>query len=152
MTAADAGLHPASGQIDAGVHRYPLRVHFEDTDLAGVVYYANYLKYLERGRSDLLRLLGVDQRRTFEARGGVYVVADLRIRYCRPAHLDEVLVVETVCTAIRAASVSMRQRVWRAAELIAEAEVRAGFLDAEGRPQRQPRQWLVRLREFAAGG
>lgn len=151
MSAAGAHLAPASGEIDAGVHRYPLRVQFEDTDLAGVVYYANYLKYIERGRSDLLRLLGVDQRRTFESGGGVYVVADLNIRYVRPAHLSDELIVETMCTAIGAASVSMRQRVWRGAELIAEANVRAGFLDTGGRPQRQPREWVMRLRQFAAG-
>ncbi len=140
---------PASGWIDSGVHHLPLRAYFEDTDLAGVVYYANYLKFMERGRSDLLRLLGVDQWATFQAGAGVYVVADLQIRYLRPARLGDDLQVETQCLDIGAASITMRQRVRRGEELLTDAQVRAGFLDSAGRPKRQPAEWVEKLRRFA---
>ena len=141
---------PASGWIADGVHHLPLRIYFEDTDLAGVVYYANYLRFLERGRSDLLRLVGVDQRASFEAGLGVYAVADLRIRYLRPARLDDALLVETRCLAVGGASVRMRQRVLRDREILVDAEVRAGFLSPDGRPCRQPEEWLEKFRHLAA--
>lgn len=137
---------PASGLIEAGVHRLAVRVYFEDTDLSGIVYHANYLRFLERGRSDLLRGLGIGQRQAFEAGVGVYAVADLSIRYLRPARLDDDLLVETRCLAIGGASVTMEQRILRGQELLIEASVRAGFLTPEGRPRRQPADWVEKFR------
>ncbi len=133
--------HDASG----GVHRFPLRVYFEDTDFSGVAYHANYLRWMERARSDLLRVLGIDQRSAFESGEGVYAVADLAIRYRSPARLDDDLLVETRCVALGGASVTMDQRVLRGADLLAEATVRAGFLTPGGRPRRQPADWLERF-------
>jgi acyl-CoA thioester hydrolase len=124
------------------VHRFAVRVYFEDTDLSGVVYHANYLRYMERARSDLLRVVGIGQRAAFEAGEGVYAVADLSIRYRAPARLDDDLLVETRCLALGGASVTMGQRVLRGADLLAEATVRAGFLTPAGRPRRQPAAWL----------
>lgn len=137
---------PASGQISAGVHRFPLRVYFEDTDLGGVVYHANYLRFLERARSDLLHVLGIDQQGAFAADIGVYVVADLNIRYVAPATLGDALIIDTWCSEIGAVTLTMQQRVRRADQLLAEAQVRVGFLTKAGRPQRQPADWLQRLR------
>lgn len=146
MTRTGALPAPVSGQIADGVHRLAVRVYFEDTDLSGVVYHANYLRFMERGRSDLLRLLGIDQRGAHEGGEGVYVVADLQIRYLLPARLNDELVVETRCLALGAATVSMGQRILRGDDVLIEATVRAGFLTPEGRPRRQPADWVEKFR------
>ena len=135
--------------IEGGAHRFPCRVYFEDTDLSGIVYHANYLRYMERARSDLLRAAGIDQRAAFEAGEGVYAVADLRIRYLLPARLDDDLLVVTVMSEVGAASVSMAQRILRGDTLLTEADVRAAFLSPSGRPRRQPAEWLARYRALS---
>lgn len=132
---------PPSGALDGAVHRFPVRVYFEDTDLSGVAYHANYLRWFERARSDLLRLLGIDQRSAFEAGEGVYAVADLSIRYIAPARLDDAILIETTALDLRAASVRLLQRALRQDQLIAEMTVRVGFISPEGRPKRQPDAW-----------
>ena len=89
--------HPYRGGFVGEEHRFALTVYFEDTDTAGIVYYANYLKFMERARSDMLRAVGIDQRAAKEAGEGVYAVAEVNIRYLRPARLgDDLLVVSTV--------------------------------------------------------
>jgi acyl-CoA thioester hydrolase len=132
---------PPSGALDGAVHRFPVRVYFEDTDLSGLAYHANYLKWFERARSDLLRVLGIDQRTAHENGEGVYAVADLSIRYIAPARLDDVLMVETTALELRAASVRLLQRAFREGQPIAEMTVRVGFISPEGRPRRQPDAW-----------
>ena len=133
---------PYRGGFVGTEHHFALTVYFEDTDTAGVVYYANYLKFMERARSDMLRAVGVDQREMLDSGGGAYYVAQANIRYVRPARLgDDLLVVSTVET-VRAASVEIQQRVIRDGELLTDARVTAAFLNANGRPQRQPREWL----------
>jgi acyl-CoA thioester hydrolase len=99
---------------------------------------------MERARSDLLRVIGNDQRAAFEGGDGVYAVADLAIRYRAPARLDDDLVVETRCLEVGAASVTMSQRILRGETLLADATVRAGFLTPGGRPRRQPAEWVAR--------
>ena len=136
---------PAEGRFAGVEHRLPVRVYFEDTDLSGVVYHANYLRFMERARSDMLRLAGVDQRAAYEAREGAYAVASLSIRYLAPARLDDALVVATRVTAVRAASVSIHQRVMRDTLVLAEAEVVAALVAPSGRPRRQPRDWIDRF-------
>jgi len=130
------------GRFDGREHRFPVRVYFEDTDLSGVVYHANYLRYMERARSDMLRLAGIDQRAAHEAGEGAYAVSSLAIRYVRPARLDDVLVVVTRLTRVRAASVDIHQRVMRGSDLVTEAEVTAALVAPSGRPRRQPRAWI----------
>jgi acyl-CoA thioester hydrolase len=138
-----AGLdRPYAGGFDGGVHRFALRVYFEDTDLTGIVYHANYLRYMERARSDMLRAAGIDQRAAHEAGEGAYAVADLAIRYRRPARLEDALVVHSRVTEVRAASCAIHQRVIRGDEVLAEADVTAAFLSPDGRPRRQPRAWV----------
>ena len=132
---------PSSGRFDGTVHRFPVRVYFEDTDLSGVVYHANYLRYMERARSDMLRLAGIDQRAVHEAGGGAYAISDLHIRYRRPARLDDVLVVETRLLRLGAASVDIHQRVMRDDTIVTEAEVTAALVAPSGRPVRQPAGW-----------
>ena len=134
---------PAGGRIVGGEHRFPVRVYFEDTDLSGIVYHANYLRYMERARSDMLRLAGIDQRAHQESGGGAYAVTALNIRYRAPARLDDALLVLTNLRQIRAASVDIHQRVMRGSEILTEADVTAALVGASGRPVRQPKEWIA---------
>lgn len=137
---------PIRGRFVGREHRFPVRVFFEDTDLSGVVYHANYLRYMERARSDMLAVAGVDQRRTFDGGEGVYVVADLAIRYLKPARLDDALLVLTTVRKVTAASVSIHQRVMSGTDMLTDATVLAAFVaPGGGRPRRQPREWLTRF-------
>jgi acyl-CoA thioester hydrolase len=135
---------PQRGRLVGREHRFPVRVFFEDTDLSGVVYHANYLRYMERARSDMLSVAGIDQRAAFDAGEGYYVVADLRIRYRRAARLDDALLVVTTVKSFTAASATIHQRVMLEREVLTEAEVLAAFVAPNGgRPRRQPRAWLT---------
>lgn len=141
MTSQD---QPQRGRFVGREHRFPVRVFFEDTDLSGVVYHANYLRYMERGRSDMLAVAGVDQRRSVEAGDGVYVVADLSIRFRRPARLDDELVVVSTLERLTAASVTIHQRVMLGREILTDATVLAAFVGTGGgKPRRQPRAWMT---------
>ena len=139
---------PYRGGFVGKEHRFALTVYFEDTDTAGIVYYANYLKYMERARSDFLRAVGIDQRGALDAAEGVYAVAEVAIRYLKSAKLgDDLLVLSTVET-VRAASVVIHQRVMRGSEQLTDARVTAAFLTPGGRPKRQPRNWVERFKQF----
>lgn len=133
---------PPSGLIDGPVHHFAVRAYFEDTDLSGVVYHANYLRWFERARSDFVRLLGIDQRAVNEAGEGAFAVADLSIRYVAPARLDDGVRIETTCEELGAASCRMHQKAWREdGTLLAEARLRVGFVAPDGRPRRMPAPW-----------
>src|ERR1044071_2803084 len=106
---APATDQPVEGRFDGREHRFPVRVYFEDTDLSGVVYHANYLRYMERARSDMLHVAGIDQRAHHEAGGGAYAIADLHVRYAAPARLGDALLVESEVAQARAASVVIHQ-------------------------------------------
>jgi acyl-CoA thioester hydrolase len=132
---------PAGGRFDGPLHRFAVRVYFEDTDLSGMVYHANYLRWFERARSDMLRLLGIDQRVAQEAGEGAYAVAELTIRYVAPARLDDTVLIESRAEEIRAASCRMHQRALRGDTLLSEARLRVGFVGPAGRPRPQPAAW-----------
>jgi acyl-CoA thioester hydrolase len=136
---------PYEGAFLGKMHRFALRVYFEDTDTAGIVYYANYLRFMERARSDMLRAIGVDQRAALESGDGVYAVAEAQIKYRRPAKLDDALVVVSNVREVRAASCVIQQRVMRGQEILTDATVTAAFLTPEGRPRRQPREWVEKF-------
>lgn len=129
---------PTEGRFVGTEYRFPVRVQFEDTDLSGVVYHADYLRFMERARSAMLRAVGVDQRARFEAGGGAYAITALAIRYRAPARFEDVLVVTSRLVALRAASVDIQQRVRRGAAILADATVTAALVSATGRPIRQP--------------
>ena len=137
---------PYRGGFVGPEHRFALSIYFEDTDTFGVVYYANYLKFMERARSDMIRAAGVDQAGELRASGSAYVVADVTIRYLKPARLADDLVVVSTVEEVRAASVVIQQRVMRGTEILTDARVTAAFLDRNGRPQRQPKEWVERFR------
>jgi acyl-CoA thioester hydrolase len=132
---------PPGGSLDGSTHVFPLRVYYEDTDLTGVVYHANYLRWFERARSDLLRQIGIDQRAVKEAGEGFYTVAELTIRYLAPARLDDAVAVVTRPVELKSASCRLLQQAWRGDDLLAEAQVRVGFVGDGGRPKRQPAAW-----------
>jgi acyl-CoA thioester hydrolase len=100
---------PTSGYFSDGVHVLPLRIYYEDTDAAGIVYYANWLRFLERGRTELLRVLGQEHSALREARGVSWVVRRCVIDYLKPARLDETIEVVTRCGELRGASLDMIQ-------------------------------------------
>lgn len=136
------------GVLDGHRHLYAVRVYYEDTDLSGITYHANYLRWFERARSDLLRRLGIDQRAAIEAGEGAWAVADLQMRFLRPARLDDDILIVTRCTELGAASCRMAQQAWRGDELCTEATLRVGFVAPDGRPRRQPAAWRARFTQF----
>ena len=134
---------PAGGRFEGRAHLFPLRVAFDDTDLSGVVYHANYLRYMERARSDMLRVAGIDQRAVHEAGEGAYAIVDLAIRYRAPARLDDALIVASRVIRASPASVVIHQTVRRGSIVLTEAEVTAALVAPSGRPKRQPADWLA---------
>ena len=137
---------PYRGGFVGPEHHFALTVYFEDTDTAGIVYYANYLKFMERARSDMIRAAGVDQTAAHHSGGGAYAVAEVDIRYLKPARLGDDLVVVSTVEAVRAVSVLIHQRVMRGPEQLTDARVTAAFLTSDGRPQRQPKEWVERFK------
>ena len=137
---------PYRGGFVGSEHHFALTVYFEDTDAYGIVYYANYLKFMERDRSDFIRAVGVDQAAELRRSGSAYAVVDVHIKYRRPAKLgDDVQVISSV-DQVRASSVDIHQRVMRGPELLTDARVTAAFLDGEGRPRRQPSDWVEKFK------
>jgi acyl-CoA thioester hydrolase len=132
------------GEIRDGRHVLTVRVYYEDTDFTGIVYHANYLRYMERGRTNYLRLLGADHRALFEetakeAPGFAFVVRSMNIDYLKPARMDDVLDVLTEPQEVRGASITLHQRVMRSDELLVEASVRVAFIsDGRARPIPKP--------------
>jgi acyl-CoA thioester hydrolase len=126
-----------------GAHALPVRVYYEDTDFSGFVYHASYLRFMERGRTDHLRLLGADHRALFEATaaeapGFAFVVRSMRIEFLKPARMDDVLEVVTTPREVKGASITLHQQVRRGGELLVEAEVRVAFVSG-GKAQRIPK-------------
>jgi len=137
---------PYRGGLVGKEHHFALTVYFEDTDTAQIVYYANYLKFLDRARTDMLQAVGIDHAAVHNSGGGAYAVAEVGIRYRQSAHVGDNLLVRTSLRAVRAASLQVHQRVMRGDELLAQADVTAAFLTPEGRPQRQPREWIEKFK------
>ena len=145
MTSLDT---PYRGGFVGAEHRFALSVYFEDSDAYGIVYYANYLKFMERARSDMIRAVGVDQAAELRASGSAYAVVEVDIRYRKPGRLGDDLIVVSTVDAVHAASVHIQQRVMRGTEELTSARVIAAFLDGEGRPRRQPKDWVQKFRDI----
>jgi acyl-CoA thioester hydrolase len=136
-------MTPLDGEIENGRHRMEVRVYYEDTDFTGIVYHANYLRFMERGRTNYLRMLGADHRALFEqaseeAPAFHFVVRHMDIDFIRPARMDDILAVETKPSEVRGASITLRQKVMRGDELLVEARVQVAFV-SQGRAQRIPK-------------
>jgi acyl-CoA thioester hydrolase len=118
---------------------WPIRVYWEDTDAGGVVYYANYLKFLERARSEWLRALGFEQPELISSHGGVFVVKRIEADYLRPARFNESLIVEAEVETLRKASLVMRQRILHEAENLLFARVTLAWVNEKTfKPARIP--------------
>lgn len=141
---------PYRGHFAGGEHRFAIRVYYEDTDAGGLVYHANYLRYFERARSDMMALAGADHVAMLATGGGSYVVADAALRFARPARLGDALLVASRIDAVRAAACIVQQRVMRDGHLVAEGRLTIAFVSPEGRPRRQPTHW-IRAFEAIAG-
>jgi acyl-CoA thioester hydrolase len=135
---------PLDGEIRDGRHVLTVRVYYEDTDFTGIVYHANYLRYMERGRTNYLRLIGANHRELFEetekeAPGFAFVVRSMEIDFLKPARMDDVLEVVTEPEVVKGASTIVRQRVLRGEELLVEARVRVAFISGgKARPIPKP--------------
>jgi acyl-CoA thioester hydrolase len=148
-----------SGVMRDGHHVLPVRVYYEDTDFSGVVYHASYLRFMERGRTDYLRLLGIDHRALFEqteqeAPGFTFVVRAMQIEFLKAARMDDVLEILTAPKEVKGASITLRQRVMREGETLIDAHVRVAFV-AGGKAQRIPKPLRVAMKadqEAAAPG
>jgi len=139
-------LLPQTGRFDGTRHLFAVRVYFEDTDLSGVVYHANYLRWFERARSDMLGQCAIDQRAAHDAGEGAYAVTDMTLRYLRPARLDDAVLVISSVTEVSAATCRLDQAAWRGEDLLCSAAVRVAFVAPNGRPRRQPAAWIGAFR------
>jgi acyl-CoA thioester hydrolase len=138
------------GSIRDGKHVMQVRVYYEDTDFTGIVYHANYLRFMERGRTNYLRLLGADQHALFaeaqsEAPGFAFVVRSMQIEYLRPARMDDVLDIVTVPADIRGASITLTQEVRRGDEVLVEARVKVAFVSG-GRARPIPKALRIAMK------
>ena len=124
--------------VPIAAHRQTIRVYVEDTDAAGLVYYANYLKFAERARTDMLRDLGISHAEMMKRDGLVLVVRRCEIDYLKPARLDDLLTVETTVAKLGAASADLRQSVLRDGDVLAELKVLVVCIGQDGRPARIP--------------
>jgi acyl-CoA thioester hydrolase len=149
---------PLDGEIRNGRHVLAVRVYYEDTDFTGIVYHANYLRYMERGRTNHLRLLGADHRALFEqteqeAPGFAFVVRSMRIEFLKPARMDDLLTIVTAPEEVKGASITLRQQVRRGEERLVEAHVRVAFVSGgRARPIPKPLRMAMKAGQEAGGG
>jgi len=153
----DSQRFPLDGEIRDGRHVLTVRVYYEDTDFTGIVYHANYLRYLERGRTNYLRLIGADHRALFEeaqkeAPGFAFVVRSMEIDFLKPARMDDILDITTEPEVVKGASTTVRQRVMRGEEVLVEARVRVAFISGgRARPIPKPLRIAMRADQDAIG-
>jgi acyl-CoA thioester hydrolase len=137
---------PSAGWFDGSVHVLPVRIYYEDTDFTGMVYHANYLRYFERGRSDYMRLIGVDHTALLNRPDpAAFTLNRIEVDFKRPARIDDALEVRTAWESIRGARALIRQTILRGDEVLAEAVVHAVVITPDGRPRRPPAQLVEAL-------
>jgi len=150
--AANGEPGPSSGFIDGREHVLPVRVYYEDTDFTGVVYHASYLRFLERGRTELLRAVGIDHRALLDAADPTaFAVTQIAVKFRAAARIDDALEVRTRYRKSRGIRFEALQRVLRGSELLAEAEVELVCIRPDGRPRRPPAEVTEALRPFVLG-
>jgi acyl-CoA thioester hydrolase len=143
-------LASLDGEIRDGQHTMPVRVYYEDTDFTGIVYHATYLRFMERGRTNYLRLIGADHRSLFEATeqeapGFAFVVRSMAIDFLKPARMDDVLEIRTAPEEVKGASITLLQQCRRGDDLLCEAHVRVAFISG-GRARPIPKSLRIAMR------
>lgn len=138
------------GSIRDGKHYQPIRVYYEDTDFSGIVYHASYLRFMERGRTNYLRLIGADHRALFEqaaaeAPGFAFVVRHMDIAFRKPAYMDDVLEIATAPEEVKGASIMLHQKVMRGDDLLVEAHVQVAFVSG-GRAKPIPKPLRIAMK------
>jgi acyl-CoA thioester hydrolase len=138
------------GEMRDGRHTMAVRVYYEDTDFTGIVYHANYLRFMERGRTNYLRLIGADHRALFdatekEAPGFAFVVRAMTIDFLKPARMDDLLDIVTAPEEVKGASVTLKQQCRRGGEVLCEASVRVAFI-SQGRARPIPKPLRVAMK------
>ena len=136
---------PTSGTILNGVHHFSVRVYFEDTDTGGIVYHANYLKYMERARTEILRLCGLEQSASTAKEDVGYAVRSCNVEFLVPAVLDDVLEVRSTLLKIGGAYLDAEQDIWRGDDQLTKGTVRAVCINNQGAPRRHPRDVIDRM-------
>ncbi len=155
MTDQQPAASSLDGIIQHGRHVMQIRVYYEDTDFTGIVYHANYLRFMERGRTNYLRLLGADQHALFaeaesEAPGFAFVVRSMQIEFLKSARMDDVLEIVTVPAEVKGASITLKQEVRRGDEVLLEAQVRVAFVSG-GRARPIPKALRVAMKADQSG-
>ena len=153
-----AGAAPAAtakpgiaGHFAGGTFVYPLRVFYEDTDAAGIVYYANYLKFIERARTEMMRAAGIDHSSMRESQGVLFIVRRCTLDYRKPARLHDWLEIHTRITALKGASLEAEQSVLKEGELLVNAELRLACIHESGAPARFPADLRAALESLHHG-
>ena len=151
-----AGVNALDGFISDGKHRQQVRVYYEDTDFSGIVYHASYLRFMERGRTNYLRLIGADHRALFEqaaqeAPGFAFVVRHMSIDFKKPAYMDDLLAVVTTPQEVKGASVMLLQRVMRGDDVLVEAHVQVAFVSG-GRARPIPKPLRIAMKADQESG
>ena len=131
-------LAPTSGELRGKFHVFPVRVYYEDTDAGGIVYHANYLRFAERARTEMLRIIGIEQSKLAGEVGLMFAVYKGDVHYAKPARLDDTLMVETSLTGLGAASLKIRQVISRAADELVRFNAEVASLDRTRKPARLP--------------
>jgi acyl-CoA thioester hydrolase len=151
----DAPLHggsaPDGGVMRDGVHVFPVRVYYEYTDAGGIVYHADYLRFAERARTEMMRLFGTNHQDLMERTGLAFAVAHCEMTFHRPARLDDLLLVETHLTEVGGASMWLRQDIRRGADLLVGLRLRLAMMTAQGRAGRIPQDLRQTLRDHMTG-
>jgi len=144
-----AAAIPTSGTLKGNTHYLPIRVYYEDTDSLGMVYHGTYLKYMERGRTEFLRCLGILNPELAEREDGMlWAVHSANIRFIKIAKPDDALVVVSKASHLGAASATIEQKIMRGSELIFEGTIKVASIDHNGRPKRMPKDILEKFQKL----
>ncbi len=142
----------ASGRLTGNTHHFPIRVYFEDTDAFGVVYNARYLGFLERARTEMMRLLGIPHAEMMADHGALFTIRRYEIDYLSPARLDDLLDVRTRIAEIGGATLTGKHEIWLGETKLVQAKVRLGCVSTAGKPTRIPAMFSRRFAEWSGHG
>ncbi|WP_184722473.1 YbgC/FadM family acyl-CoA thioesterase [Caulobacter sp.] len=140
---------PTAGVFDGREHQLPVRIYYEDTDFSGIVYHANYLRYMERGRSDFFRMVGISHTE-LATQDTAFAIIRLELDFKRSARIDDALVVRTTYDRVKGPRLFVTQRITRGADVVLEAKGEAVCISLSGRPRRPTAQMLAQLAPWLA--